>query len=143
MQNRRQGDERNFVAPFPRVQRVEPVVIEPWPSDEAAALAQTQSKQVITGTPEDVARGFAIAYTPFALSASFLAALAVAVAGGGAGFAALAGIGTLSLTWLAGFVVDRIVSVAGGDLLRVLLGYRLLRHEQKHRHGGEKRGQND
>jgi hypothetical protein len=47
---------------------------------------------------------------------------------------AIATLAALALTWLAGYVVTVVVSAAGADLARVTLTYRLLRHEQKHRH---------
>lgn len=120
-----------FVAPDPK-----PIVqvIEPWP--EQPQLPATNGQYTITGTPEQAARGFAIAYTPVAVSASLVASVVAAVAGGGVATVAIVTLATLGLTWLAGFIVQTVVSAAGADLAKVLLTYRLLRHEQKHRHQG-------
>jgi hypothetical protein len=83
-----------------------------------------------------VAAGFSIAYTPVAASLALVAGLVATVAGAGMVTIAIATLTALALTWLIGYVVTVIVSAAGADLLRVMLGYRLLRHEQRHRHGG-------
>jgi hypothetical protein len=113
--------------------RVEP---EPWP--QAAQLPEVaQSRHVVTGTPVQVAQGFSIAYTPVAASLAIVAGLVAAVAGAGMVTVAIATLAALALTWLAGYVVTVVVSAAGADLARVTLTYRLLRHEQKHRHERE------
>ena len=125
-----------FVEPGPapvRVQRLEP---DPWPAQPPMLPEVTQSRYSVTGNPVQVAAGFSIAYTPVAASLALVAGLVATVAGAGMVTIAIATLTALALTWLIGYVVTVIVSAAGADLVRVMLGYRLLRHEQRHRHGG-------
>ena len=123
----------NFVEPGPapaHLVRIEP---EPWP--QAPQLPEVaNARQTLTGTPVDTAAGFAIAYTPIAVSAALVASVVAAVAGGSAAAVAVATLATLGVTWLVGYVAQAMLSAAGVDLVRVLLTYRLLRHEQRRRH---------
>ena len=127
----------NFVDPGPATVQVRRVEMEPWPDEAPQLPAVAHARQNVTGTPVEVAAGFSIAYAPFAISAALVASVVAAVAGAGAGVVAIVTLSVLSLTWLTGYVAQTIVSAAGADLLRVLLGYRLIRHEQRHRHERE------
>jgi hypothetical protein len=126
----------NFVAPAPApIQRIR-VEPEPWPV--APQLPDTTAARYnVTGTPTQHAAAFGIAYAPFAVSAALVASVVAAVAGGSVAVVAIVTLSVLSITWLAGFVVSTVVSAAGADLAKVLLTYRFLRHEQRHRHARE------
>ena len=130
--------KNNFVAPGPAPIRRVTVEPEPWP--ETPQLPEVaHSRHVITGTPVQAAQGFSLAFAPFAATSALVAGLVATVAGAGMVTVAIVALVTLAATWLAGYVVTVIVSAAGADVLRVLLGYRFLRHEQKERHS-ERRG---
>jgi hypothetical protein len=132
------ADQRrsNFVAPAPApIQRIR-VEPEPWPV--APQLPEvSQSRYNVTGTPTQHAAAFGVAYSPFAISVGVLASVVAALAGGSVAIVAIATLATLGIVWLAGFVVHTAISAAGVDLAKVLLGYRLIRHEQRHRHERE------
>ncbi len=121
-----------FVEPGPAPVRRVQAEIEPWPSTTLPEV--TQSRYTVVGTPVQAAAGFAIAYTPVAAGLALVAGLGVAVAGGGMVTVAIATLVTLAVTWLCGYVVTVVVSAAGADVIRVVLGYRFLRHEQRFRH---------
>jgi hypothetical protein len=97
----------------------------------------TAARYNVTGTPTQHAAAFGIAYAPFAVSAALVASVVAAVAGGSVATVAIATLATLGITWLVGFIVQTVVSAAGADLARVMLTYRFLRHEQRHRHERE------
>ena len=128
--------KNNFVAPGPAPIRRVTVEPEPWP--ETPQLPEVaHSRHVITGTPVQAAQGFSLAFAPFAATSALVAGLVATVAGAGMVTVAIVALVTLAITWLIGYVVTVIVSAAGVDLARVTLTYRLLRHEQRHRHERE------
>ena len=132
------ADQRrnNFVAPAPAP--IRRVVVEPEPWPVAPQLPEvSQSRYNVTGTPTQAAEAFAISYAPFAVSAALVASVVAAVAGGSVATVAIVTLSVLSITWLVGFIVSTVVSAAGADLAKVLLTYRFLRHEQRHRHERE------
>lgn len=85
----------------------------------------------------DRAEGFNIAIRYLALLMGVLSVI-VAVMGIGVPFfdiAVVAWFGTaFCITWLIGWIFNQLVSPDGATLLSALLGYRLIRHEQKERH---------
>lgn len=139
------GRRDTFVPPGPAtapivVRRVEPVEVTPWP-DAAPLGVASQARQSVQGTPEQAARGFAIAYTPFAASAAAVALVAAVASGAGAATVAIVTLSALGVTWLGGYVAQQVLTAAGVDMARLLLTYRLLRHEQKERHRAGRGGQ--
>ena len=128
--------KNNFVAPGPAP--IRRVIVEPEPWPETPQLPEVaHSRYTVVGTPTQAAGAFAISYSPFAISAGVLASVVAAVAGGSVATVAIATLATLGITWLVGFIVQTVVSAAGADLARVMLTYRFLRHEQRHRHERE------
>lgn len=125
---------RTFVDPGPspvKMVRLEP---EPWPEDMPQLPMVAQTRHVISGSPVQQSAAFTLAYSPFALSAAALAGLVAAVSGAALPGVVIVILVVLSVTWLAGFIVSQMVSAAGVDLVKIVLGYRLIRHEQRHRH---------
>jgi len=126
----------NYVAPAPIVaRRVD--ILHPAQAHELQHAQPVQTEQQLITSHVDRARGFTIASVPLAAALGLVAFL-VAVVGFGvpwlSGAALVVLFSVFGLVWLAAWLWYNAASPDGVALFQVLLGYRLLRHEQRARH---------
>ena len=92
------------------------------------------SQVILKTTYSDRAKGYRIAVQPLSAVMGGLSAI-VALVGVGVplfSLSILAWFGTAyALTWLAGYVLHQFISPDGATIIHALLGYRVIRHEQK------------
>ena len=128
----------NYVAPDPQPntaivpRRID--ILPPEPVGELAPPAKLQS--IVSGSHLDRALGFRTAMLPVAAVAGVLGAIAAVSLFGVPvlSFALLLTyFATFSATWLTGYALHTFVSADGVALATILLQYRLLSREQKHR----------
>ena len=127
----------NYVAPDPAPivpRRVD--VLPPAQPHELQHAQPVQTVQRLDTSHVDRARGFTIASVPLAAALGLVAFL-VAVALFGvpwlSGVALVVLFGVFGLVWLVAWLWYQSASPDGVALFQVLLGYRLLRHEQRAR----------
>ena len=136
----------NYVAPdrAPIVPRR--VEVLPPAAHEVQTAQPVQTVQRLDTSHVDRARGFTIASVPLAAALGLVAFL-VAVALFGvpwlSGAALVVLFGVFGLVWLVAWIWYQSASPDGVALFQVLLGYRLLRHEQRARLERMKGAQDD
>ena len=137
----------NYVAPdrAPIVPR-RVGILPPAQPHELQHAQPVQTVQRLDTSHTDRARGFTIASVPLAAALGLVAFL-VAVALFGvpwlSGAALVVLFGVFGLVWLVAWIWYQSASPDGVALFQVLLGYRLLRHEQKARLDRMKGAQDD
>jgi hypothetical protein len=131
-------DKRNFVAAGLPARRPPVRVIEPDPWNDAPHLPAVAGQRVeLVTTYTDRARGHLLSTAPLSVTVA-AGAVVVAVAGFGAPLlsvgALLAMMGGFLVTWLTAWILHTLTSPDGVALTQSMMGYRLLREEQKERH---------
>jgi len=126
------------IVPAAKITRIEQP--EEVQSYDALYPQVARSEVQIRTTYKDRAEGFQIAIKPLSTIMGLLSVI-VAIMGVGVpvfSLAVIAWFGTaFCITWAFGWAFNQIVSPDGATLLSALLGYRLIRHEQQHRHKRE------
>lgn len=136
---RRRLVQQNFVAPGPSPAPIVPRRVDILPPAQPHELQHSQPVQTVQRLDTshvDRARGFTIASVPLAAALGVVAFL-VAVAMFGvpwlSGAALVVLFGTFAAVWLVAWLWYQAASPDGVSLFQVVLGYRLLRHEQRAR----------
>lgn len=108
--------------------------VGPYPTPMAPSVVTHQHYKT---SHVDRAKGYRIAVQPLSIIMGFLSVI-VAVFGVGVpmlSITVLAWFGTAyAITWLMGYLIHAFISPDGLTILHALLGYRIIRHEQKNRH---------
>lgn len=131
---RQPGPQFVQASPAPITRRVE--ILPPAQPHELQHAQPVQTVQRLDTSHVDRARGFTIASVPLAAALGLVAFL-VAVALFGvpwlSGAALVVLFGVFGLVWLTAWLWYNAASPDGVALAQVMLGYRLLRHEQRAR----------
>jgi len=128
----------NYVAPGPAAIVPRQVEILPPAQHELQHAQPVQTVQRLDTSAVDRAKGFTIVSVPLALALGIVALLVGIVAFGMPWLslpALLLLFGMFTLAWLLAWLWHQSASPDGVALWQVLLHYRLLRHEQRARHG--------
>lgn len=108
--------------------------VGPCPIPQMTPAAQSQV--ILKTTYQDRAQGYRTAVQPLSLTMGLLSVIVATVGAGVPVFSlsVLAWFGTAyAITWLLGYLVHAFVSPDGATILHALLGYRIIRQEQKFR----------
>lgn len=105
-----------------------------WRTPPLPAAVQTTA--TLRGDYTDRAKGFQLVTVPLAVGVG-LGSLLVGIVGWGVPVLSVAALGWLwsgfLLTWLAAWAIHTVASPDGIALIHAVLGYRLIRHEQRER----------